>query len=135
MEINRHAPRQSVTVERNCSMGIVAFAHLDCTDHHASIRNISKTGVGVESKDQLKPGFVWFKDRIWGQHGGILLWSKQIGDQYRSGILFAPLPLDAERFVTNQVTSSRTREPLRDLNKINGALFESLKRIPALGAE
>ena len=114
-------------------MGVITFNQLDWTDHHASIVNISKNGVGIESNSRTEPGFVWFKDPIWGQQSGVLLWSKQVGTRYRAGIRFASLPYDAEAFVKNQVASSRPREPLKDLEKIVKMIIEHIKEDTGLG--
>ncbi len=131
MDETRQARRQPITVKRDCAMGVITFERLDWTDYHASIVDISKNGVGIESKSPLEPGLVWFRDRIWGQHSGVLLWSKQMGAHYRSGIRFAPLPRDAEQFVNNQIAKSSPLEPLRDLDKIVATLFESIKHSPS----
>ncbi len=77
--------------KRDCAMGVITFNQLDWTDYHASIVDISRNGIGIESSSRTEPGFVWFREPIWGQHSGVLLWSKQVGDQYRSGIRFASL--------------------------------------------
>ena len=113
--------------KRDCNLGIIPFKHPDWTDHHASIVDISHSGVGIELNAHIEPGIVWFKDRIFGQQGGVLLWSKKVGSQYRSGIRFMPLSPDGERSVKNEGITSAQREPLKDLQKIVAMQVESIK--------
>lgn len=127
MNKNRYEERRSVLEKRDCAMGVITFDHLDLTDYQASIVDINKNGIGIESNSRTEPGFVWFRNPIWGQHSGVLLWSKQIGSRYRSGIRFASLPSDAEAFVTNRVAGATIHEPLKDLEKIIKLMVESLK--------
>ena len=125
--------RQTLSEERACAMGVITFDQLDWTDYHASIVDISRSGVGIESNARTEPGFVWFRNPIWGQQSGVLLWSKQVGTRYRSGIRFASLPHDAEAFVKNQVAGTTTREPLKDLEKVVKMMVEQIKEDAGLG--
>jgi len=127
MEDNRHSQRQPIMVNRHCAMDVIKFKELDRTDHHGHIVDISKSGVGIESNTPMEPGLVLFKDRIWGQHSGVLLWSKQVGNQYRSGIRFVPLPHDAALDAGIQSAQSGPREPLKDLEKIVKMMLEYIK--------
>jgi hypothetical protein len=117
-------------VKRDCNLGVFTFKHLDWTDHVASIVDISNGGVCVESNTHTEPGIVWFKDRIFGQHSGELLWTKQVGSQYRSGIRFVSLPHDEEQFVDKNIALSKQREPLMDLQKIVAMQIASIKADP-----
>jgi hypothetical protein len=127
MDDHRHSQRQPTTTKRDCEVGIFTFKHLDWTNHHASIVDISNGGIGIELNTRTEPGIVWFKDRIFGQHSGVLLWSKQVGSQYRSGIRFMSLSHDIEQFVNNTGTQSMQREPLKDLHKIVAMQIASIK--------
>lgn len=111
-------------------MDVITFNLLNRTDHNASIVDLSNSGVGIESNTPMEPGLVWFRERIWGQQSGVLLWSKQVGSQYRSGIRFAPLPHDAERFAEDQFELSGKREPFKDLEQLVAMQLESIKRNP-----
>lgn len=133
MQDNRHSQRQPLMVKRDCAMDVIKFKELDRTDHHGHIVDISKSGVGIESNTPMEPGFVLFRNRIWGQHSGVLLWSKQVGTQYRSGIRFVPLPHDAAVCADNQSVQSGPREPLKDLEKIVKMMIEYLKEDTSLG--
>jgi hypothetical protein len=130
MNDNRHSQRQPVMKKRDCALGLFSFKHLDWTDHQASIVDIGNGGVGIELDTPPEPGIVWFRDRIFGQHSGVLLWSKQVGSQYRSGIRFVPLSHDVENFIEKKITGSRQREPLKDLQKIVAMQIDSIKASP-----
>jgi hypothetical protein len=130
MDDSRQQQRQPIMVKRDFELGIFMSKQLDRTDHHASIVDISNSGVGIESNSPMEPGLVWFRHRIWGQHSGVLLWCKQVGTLYRSGIRFAPLPHDAELNTQNQVAQSG-REPLKDLTQLVAMQLASIKAYPA----
>ena len=135
MEHNRNSERQPVTVKRDLAMNVIKFKQLDRTDHHGHIVDISRNGVGIESNMPMEPGLVWFRERIWGQQGGVLLWSKQVGTQYRSGIRFASLPDDATIGFHDQSAQSVFREPLKDLEPLVAMQLGSIKRDPVSGSE
>ncbi len=120
-------------VKRDLVLDVIKFKQLDRADHHGHIVDISKSGVGIESNAPMEPGLVWFRDRIWGQHSGVLLWSKQVGTQYRSGIRFAALPHDATLGVTDLPAPSGFREPLMDLERHVAIQLESIKKNPVSG--
>jgi hypothetical protein len=130
MDDNRQSQRQPIVVKREFDLGVFASKQLDRTDHHASIVDISNSGVGIESNTPIEPGLVWFRDRIWGQHSGMLLWSKQVGTLYRSGIRFALLPHDAEPGANNHFAQSGPREPLKDPARFIAMQLESIKQEP-----
>jgi hypothetical protein len=130
MNDNRHAQRQLIGTERSCALGIFTFKQLNWQNLDASIVDISSGGVGIELNAFTEPGIVWFKDRIFGKQSGVLLWSKQVGSQYRSGIRFASLSRELEQFVNNNSIKSDMREPLKDLHHIVALQLESLKTDP-----
>jgi hypothetical protein len=90
--------------------------------------DINKQGVGIEVGSCVEPGFVWFKDRVWGHRGGLLLWSKQVGTTYRAGIKFLSLSSDEERSLHNRIVQSGLHRPLADPQKVVESLIESLKK-------
>jgi hypothetical protein len=71
---------------------------------------------------------VWFKDRVWGHRGGLLLWSKEVGTGYRAGIKFLSLSLDEEQSLQNHLVESGMHRPLADTERVAASLIESLKR-------
>jgi hypothetical protein len=115
-------------VKRDFAMNVFKLNQLDRTDHQGHIVDISKSGVGIESNTPMEPGLVWFRDRIWGQHSGVLLWSKQVGNLYRSGIRFDSLPQEATPGTHEQSAPSGFREPLKDLEQHVAIQLESIKK-------
>ena len=134
MEDHRHSERQPVMENRDFVLDVVKFKQLDRSDHHGHIVDISRSGIGIESNTPMEPGLVWFRDRIWGQYSGVLLWSKQVGSQYRSGIRFASLPRNLEPDVTNQSAPSGFREPLKDLERLVAIQLDSIKKDTVSGS-
>ncbi len=128
MDRNRQEHRQPIFVHRDCCLGIITFKHLEWTDHVAQLVDISRNGVGIESGNWIEPGFVWFRDRVGGFKGGVLMWSKRQGTRYRAGIRFVPLSRDEEQYVQEQVSCSRPHSPLRDPEAIITTLIESIKK-------
>jgi len=123
----RNVRRQPIVIRRDCSLGVIAFKQLAWTDHVARIVDINRQGVGIELGTRVEPGFVWFKDRVWGHRGGLLLWSNQVGDRYRAGIKFLALSPDEERTVQSHVSEAGSYRPLISPEKIVSSLIESLK--------
>jgi len=128
MNDKRDVQRRPITVKRNCILGIISFRQHEWKDHVAHVVDLSKKGIGVESPAYLEPGFVWFKDRVGGHKGGILVWSKQFGTIYRAGIKFLNLSRDAEQSVQERLSQSKPHTPLRDPEKIIATLMESINR-------
>ena len=124
----RNIQRQPIMVKRECPLGIIAFKQLTWTDHIARIVDINKLGVGIEVSSCVEPGFVWFKDRVWGHRGGLLLWSKQVGTAYRAGIKFLSLSPEEEQSLQRHIVQSGIHRPLADPESVVASLIESLKK-------
>jgi len=124
----RNIQRQPIMVKRECPLGIIAFKQLTWTDHIARIVDINKLGVGIEVSSCVEPGFVWFKDRVWGHRGGLLLWSKQVGTAYRAGIKFLSLSPEEEQSLQRHIVQSGIHRPLADPERVVVSLIESLKK-------
>jgi hypothetical protein len=122
----RNVQRQPIMIRRDCTLGVIAFKQLSWTDHVARIVDINRQGVGIELSTRVEPGFVWFKDRVWGHRGGLLLWSSQIGERYRAGIKFLALSPEEERTVQNQIGLSSSHPPLINPEKVVSTLIDSL---------
>ena len=99
MDEHRQASRQPTDIQRRCSMGLLSFTHLDRSDHVVRIVDISSSGMGVESDEQMEPGLVWFYNSVEDYRSGILLWSRKQDDRYRSGIRFLSLTDEDERLL------------------------------------
>jgi hypothetical protein len=97
---HRQASRQPA-IQRRCSLGLLSLMHLEKSDHVVRIVDISSSGVGVESDEQMEPGMVWFNNNIGDHRGGVLLWSRKHDDQYRAGIRFLSFSAEDERILRN----------------------------------
>ena len=124
----RQADRYPLAVQRDCAMCIITFKDLAWKDHVASLKDISMNGVGIEAEARIDTGFVWFRDRVGGHRGGVLMWSRQVGYNYRAGIQFVPLSRDAEEFVDSQVSLLRDHKPLSNPTAIISTIMESMGR-------
>jgi hypothetical protein len=124
----RQADRYPLAEQRDCAMCIITFKDLAWKDHVAFLKDISMNGVGVEAETRIDTGFVWFRDRVGGHRGGVLMWSRQVGYNYRAGIQFVPLARDAEEFVDSQVSLLRDHKPLRDPTAIISTIMEAMGR-------
>jgi hypothetical protein len=124
----RKVTRYPLAVHRDCAMCVITFKDLSWKDQFAYLKDISTSGVGVESEKRMDPGFVWFRDRVGGHLGGVLMWGKQVGYNYRAGIEFVPLSREAEQFVHGQVGLLRARQPLPNPEAVMTTIIESLSR-------
>jgi len=122
----RQAGRYPLAVQRNCSMCVITFKDMTWQDHLAYLKDISTGGVGIESEKRIDTGFVWFGDRVGGHRGGVMMWSRQVGYNFRAGIQLVPLSREAERFVQDQVRLLREHHPLRRPEAIMSTIMESL---------
>jgi len=109
-------------------MCVITFKDFSWKDQLALLKDLSTNGVGVESEKQIDPGFVWFRDRVGGYRGGVMMWSKQVGYHYRAGIEFISLTREAEQFVQSQVGLLRANQRLRDPEAVISTIIQSLGR-------
>lgn len=128
MDDKRQAKRQPVVVKRSCSLGVIPFKQLEWTDHVVHLVDISKNGVGIESADRLDPGFVWFKDRVGGCKGGVLMWSRNAGSRCRAGIRLVPLTRDEELYVQQQSAPSAPHKPRRNPEELINMIINSMTK-------
>jgi len=124
----RQASRYPLAIQRDCSLCIITFKDLAWSDHVAYLKDFSANGVGVESEKRIDPGFVWFRDRVGGHRGGVMMWSEQAGYNFRAGIQFLSLSREAEQFVEDQVGLLRAHQPLQQPEAIMSTIMESLGR-------
>ncbi len=97
-------------------------------DHRARIVDLSATGLGVESEHPLNPGLVWFKNSVYGQKCGVLVWCKPSGTRYRAGIQFLTLNYAEEEYLRRQVEESRPCVPLHDPERVVATLMDYIRR-------
>ena len=124
----RQTSRYPLAIHRDCSLCVITFKDLAWSDHVAYLKDISANGVGVgvESGKHIDPGFVWFRDRVGGHRGGVMMWSRQVGYIFRAGIQLVPLSREAEQFVQEQVGLLRSHQPLRQPEAIMSTIMASL---------
>ena len=128
MSKSREANRQPIQIQRTCALGVISFKELDWTDHVVQVVNLSNRGVGVESEEQMEPGLVWFRDRVGGFKGGVLLWSRKHNGRYRSGIRFVSLSDEDERALQFWQPCSGKRKPCGEHEEVISALMKSITR-------
>jgi len=124
----RQQTRYPLAFQRECSLCLITFKDLSWIDHAAQLKDISVDGVGIESERQIDQGFVWFRDRVGGHRGGVLMWSKRAGRTYRAGIQLVQLTRDQEKFVQEQVAMVRSHQPLRNPEAIIATVMYSMSR-------
>ncbi len=128
----RHLKRQPVTDKKDYAMSLISFKQLEWTDLVVDIVDISPQGAGIEVERRtdpgfvrMDPGFVWFSDMVDGLKGGLLMWSKQLGNKYRGGIKFVPLSTEEEQNVQEKLASA---EAMKDPTIVVDTILDSLKK-------
>ena len=124
----RESIRYPLAVQRDCPLCLITFKDLEWSDYSAQLKDISRGGIGIESAEHIERGFVWFRDRVCGFRGGVLMWSRQAGMSYRAGIQFVPLSRTEERYVQEEVSMVRGHAPLRNPEAIIATIMASLER-------
>jgi len=120
--------RHPVAVQRDCSLGVITFDNLEWMDHHVRIIDLSATGLRIESDRPLDPSIIWFKDCVYGQKCGVLVWCKQSGFGYQAGIQFVTLNQAEEEYLRKQVERSQPCRPLQDPERIVATLIDYLRK-------
>lgn len=123
----RHSQRQPIVVPRDCSMGIIAFKNFEWTDRVVRLADLGRSGVGIESGQMIEPGFVWFKDRVAGHKGGVVVWSRQNGEKFRAGIRLLPLSPDTEKYIQKECGEPQSHQSLREPEAVIATLMQSLE--------
>jgi len=122
----RQSHRYEVVQLREFPLCLIPFKSLVSTVMIAHVVDISAKGVGIESAQHLEPGFVWFRDRIGGFKGGLIVWSKQVGSKYRAGVRFVPLTREKELLVQDRITAVRPLEPLHNPEVVIATILEAM---------
>ncbi len=105
MNEKRHNQRKDVkwypvTEEFGFSLSIISFHNLVQSVHLTSVVDRSFIGIGIESDHPIDPGIVWFRESVYGEKCGMLMWCRQTGSRYRCGIQFLSLtPAEEEYFL------------------------------------
>ena len=122
----RQSHRYEVVQLREFPLCLIPFKSLVSTVMIAHVIDISAKGVGIESGQHLEPGFVWFRDRIGGFKGGLLVWSRQVGGKFRAGVRFVPLTREKELLVQDRITALRPLEPLHNPEVVISTILEAM---------
>ena len=128
MDNHRKTHRQPIDVVRNCALGVISFKELAWSDHVVRLVDLSKDGVGIEATGRIEPGFVWFRERVGGYKGGVLLWSKHQGQQFRGGIRFVELTADEERYIEEPGARRAAHKPRRSPEEIITQIVRSMTK-------
>lgn len=122
----RQSHRYEVVQLREFPLCLIPFKSLVSTAMIAHVVDISAKGAGIESSQHLEPGFVWFRDRIGGCKGGLIVWSRQVGNKYRAGVRFVPLTREKELLVQDRITAVRPLEQLPNPEVVISTILEAM---------
>lgn len=125
---SRGIQRYRFASQRTFSIGVLAFARPARTEHVVRILDFSVVGVGIEVAEPLERGLVYFKEPVGGQKFGVLVWSKQLDDQYRAGIKFVVLSSEEEDYLLEQVKQPTFNASHRAPDMNIASLLESIQR-------
>lgn len=123
-EIQRH----SVSSERQCSLRVVSFTNFAWMDQRVKIVDLSITGIGVECNQSIEPGIIWFKECIYGQKFGYLVWQRKNGDRYRVGIEFISLSRLQEEYLRQQLEQVEQGKSIQDPEQVISGVIEYIKK-------
>jgi hypothetical protein len=121
--------RNPVIMERDCTLGVISFQDLTWADHIVKVVDQSIIGIGVECDLPIEPGIIWFKECVYGQKCGVLMWCKQSGVRYRAGIQFISFTREQEMYLRQQVEQLQPRKPLKDPEGVLASLIDSVKKV------
>ncbi len=115
-----------VSSDLNPSLGVISFNNLVRTDYLAKIVNRSIIGIGIETDHPIQQGVVCFKECVYGQTCGIVMWCNQIGSLYRCGIRFVSLTRAEKEYLRYQIEQVKPSKPVRDpdriITRLNGCI-------------
>jgi hypothetical protein len=111
------------TEPRELFFGIISRDRLSWSEHSARILNIGSSGLWIETREHVEPGYVWLRQRIRGTRGGFLEWSKRRGERYCARIRFVPLSWNVKHYVRERARRSHPPVPLRDPAEIIAGLL------------
>jgi len=92
MSTERRLARRLFGKATDVTLSIAKFETLEKVNLNARAIDISNGGLCIESTSPLEPGFVWFRDGLGKQKGGVVIWSKELtNNTCRAGIQFVPI--------------------------------------------
>ena len=99
-------------------------------EHHARLTDLSRHGVGIEVPEKLEEGFAWFRNRVGGFRGGVLMWCRPAASgTFRAGIRFVPLSIVAETTLREQLEQARIHKPLQVPERIIATIMASMTKV------
>lgn len=100
-------------------------------EHHVRLVDLSRQGVGIEVVEKLTEGFVWFRDRVGGFRGGVLMWChpSPAGTAFRVGIRFVPLSIIEETTLREQLEQARIHKPLQVPERVVATIMASMTKV------
>ena len=119
--------RRPISLVRECSVGGISMHNLEWSDHLVKIVNYSVIGIGIESDRPIDPGVIWFKENLYGQKCGFLMWCKKGGTSYRAGIQFIFLTREEEEYIRRQSEQMQHFKRIQDPDRIIATLFARIK--------
>jgi hypothetical protein len=108
---------------------MISFKDHHWKEHHARILDLSRQGVGIEVPEKLEEGFVWFRSRVGGARGGVLMWCRPAGGAFRAGIRFVPLSIIEETTLREQLEQARIHKPLRIPERVIATIMMSMTKV------
>ena len=121
--------RHLVSIGRHCSLIVISFKNLERADHYVKILDYSISGLGLECDQPIEPGIVWFKERVYGQRCGFLLWREKNNARYRGGIQFISLTRTEEEYLRQQIEQVKPGQPVQDPEQIIPRLIPHIKNL------
>ncbi|OGW48482.1 MAG: hypothetical protein A2078_15695 [Nitrospirae bacterium GWC2_57_9] len=128
MDGRRQEERSNVNEQNELFFGIISRSELTWSEHKGTIVEAGDDWVRIETREPIKPGYVWLRNRIKGNRGGFLEWSMQLGGAYRARIRIVPLTWNVEHYVRERARRSLAHIPLRDPAEIIAAHMDSFAR-------
>jgi hypothetical protein len=113
-------------MEQDCRLGVISFENLAWTEHSVKILDLSVIGIGIETERQIDPGIIWFKEHVYGQKCGFLVWCKKSGDSYRGGVQFVSLTRADEEYLRRQVSRVQPLEPIQDPDRLLARIMDGI---------
>jgi hypothetical protein len=92
------------------------------------IVDLSITGIGVECDQSIEPGIIWFKECVYGQKFGHLVWQRKNGDRYRVGIEFISLSRLQEEHLRQQLKQVEQGKSIQDPEQVISGVIDYIKK-------
>jgi len=123
MDEHREHPRNGIVRHSrvrltSCHLLAISAQGLAWTDHEVSIVDYNVTGLGIETDKPIEPGFIWFKQPVFGHKCGRRVWCRPSDARYRAGIEFISLSRQDEEYFLQQIEQLRPEKPFPDPKQV-----------------